>query len=231
MDIILSLAVVLVPLLGVLTVLASLGWLGLAVLASVGWVGTRLLHLMRWGGAERVTSHRVVRRASRCTSRPSRARMAFCRAFEEYPTTSRMKGTARCHPSGRSMPRSGLIPHISCISRTAPARSPHARALDGGSRYGRAVPCGPAISPEAGRGSAGNAADVSGARDGAPAAPTPRVTLCSNHLVAVWAVVPPPLVLSLTVPLTIDQSKCCQANTLYRRCCFLRYDGLLIQTP
>jgi len=48
MDIILSLAVVLVPLLGVLTVLASLGWLGFAVLASVGWVGTRLLHLMRW---------------------------------------------------------------------------------------------------------------------------------------------------------------------------------------
>jgi len=47
-DSILRLAVVLVPLLVVLTVLASLGWLGLAVLASVGWGGTRLLHLMRW---------------------------------------------------------------------------------------------------------------------------------------------------------------------------------------
>ena len=48
MDIILSLAVVLVPLLVVLTVLATLGWLGLAGLARVGWLGTRLLHRMRW---------------------------------------------------------------------------------------------------------------------------------------------------------------------------------------
>src|SRR5262245_61744594 len=47
-DILLRLAVVLVPLLVVLTVLATLGWLGLAVLARVGWLGTRLLHRMRW---------------------------------------------------------------------------------------------------------------------------------------------------------------------------------------
>jgi len=47
-DILLRLAVVLVPLLVVLTVLATLGWLGLAVLARVGWLGTRLLPRMRW---------------------------------------------------------------------------------------------------------------------------------------------------------------------------------------
>src|SRR5215471_16358713 len=47
-DILLRLAVVLVPLLVVLTVLATLGWLGLAGLARVGWLGTRLLHRMRW---------------------------------------------------------------------------------------------------------------------------------------------------------------------------------------
>jgi hypothetical protein len=45
MDIILGLAVLLVPLLVVLTVLASLGWLVFAVLASVGWVGKYLLRL------------------------------------------------------------------------------------------------------------------------------------------------------------------------------------------
>jgi len=35
--------VLVVPLLIVLTVLASLGWLVLAVLTSLGWVGQRLL--------------------------------------------------------------------------------------------------------------------------------------------------------------------------------------------
>jgi hypothetical protein len=48
MDIILRLAVVLVPLLVVLIVLASLGWFGLTVLARVGLVGQWLLHLTRW---------------------------------------------------------------------------------------------------------------------------------------------------------------------------------------
>ncbi len=42
-GIVLSLVVLVVPLLIVLTVLASLGWLVLAVLTSLGWVGQRLL--------------------------------------------------------------------------------------------------------------------------------------------------------------------------------------------
>lgn len=47
MDIILGLLVLLAPLLVVLTVLASLGWLALAVFAGVGWVGKQLLRLTR----------------------------------------------------------------------------------------------------------------------------------------------------------------------------------------
>jgi hypothetical protein len=43
MEIMFGLALVLAPLLVVLTVLGSLGWLALAVLAGVGWVGKRLL--------------------------------------------------------------------------------------------------------------------------------------------------------------------------------------------
>jgi hypothetical protein len=43
MTIALGLVALLWPLLVVLTVLASLGWLGLAVLAGMGWVGKRLL--------------------------------------------------------------------------------------------------------------------------------------------------------------------------------------------
>jgi hypothetical protein len=45
MEIMFGLALVLAPLLVVLTVLGSLGWLALAVLAGVGWVGKRLLRL------------------------------------------------------------------------------------------------------------------------------------------------------------------------------------------
>ena len=48
MGIILSLVVVLVPLLVLVIVLASLGWLGPAVLASVGLIGQGLLRLTRW---------------------------------------------------------------------------------------------------------------------------------------------------------------------------------------
>ena len=43
MTIALGIVVLLCPLLVVLTVLASLGWLGLAVLAGLGWLGKRLL--------------------------------------------------------------------------------------------------------------------------------------------------------------------------------------------
>jgi len=43
MTIALGIVVLLWPLLVVLTVLASLGWLGLAVLAGLGWLGKRLL--------------------------------------------------------------------------------------------------------------------------------------------------------------------------------------------
>ena len=42
MEMVLGLAVLLVPLLIVLTVLASLGWLLVATLASLGWVGKHL---------------------------------------------------------------------------------------------------------------------------------------------------------------------------------------------
>ena len=47
MEIVLGIVVLLGPLLVVLTVLASLGWLVLAVLAGLAWVGT---HLRRAGG-------------------------------------------------------------------------------------------------------------------------------------------------------------------------------------
>jgi hypothetical protein len=43
MTIVLGLVALLWPLLVVLTVLASLGWIALAVLASLGWVVQRLL--------------------------------------------------------------------------------------------------------------------------------------------------------------------------------------------
>jgi hypothetical protein len=43
MEIGLGVLILLWPLLAVLTVLASLGWLVLAVLASLGWLGKRLL--------------------------------------------------------------------------------------------------------------------------------------------------------------------------------------------
>jgi hypothetical protein len=43
MEIVLGLLLLLGPLLVVLTVLASVGWLVLAVLASLGWVGKRLV--------------------------------------------------------------------------------------------------------------------------------------------------------------------------------------------
>ena len=42
MEIALGIVIVAWPLLVVLTVLASLGWIVLAVLAGLGWVGTRL---------------------------------------------------------------------------------------------------------------------------------------------------------------------------------------------
>jgi hypothetical protein len=45
MEIMFGLALVLAPLLVVLTVLGSLGWLAIAVFAGVGWVGKRLLRL------------------------------------------------------------------------------------------------------------------------------------------------------------------------------------------
>jgi hypothetical protein len=55
MTIALGLVVLLWPLLVVLTVLASLGWLVLAVLASLGWIVQRLLRATVRGGTERVT--------------------------------------------------------------------------------------------------------------------------------------------------------------------------------
>jgi hypothetical protein len=45
MAMILGIVVLLTPLLVVLTVLASLGWLMLAVLAGLGWVGKRLMRV------------------------------------------------------------------------------------------------------------------------------------------------------------------------------------------
>jgi hypothetical protein len=45
MEIIIGLALLLVPLLVVLTVLASLGWLLLAVGAGLGWVGKGFLRI------------------------------------------------------------------------------------------------------------------------------------------------------------------------------------------
>jgi hypothetical protein len=45
MEIIIGLALLLVPLLVVLTVLASLGWLLLAVVAGLGWVGKGFLRI------------------------------------------------------------------------------------------------------------------------------------------------------------------------------------------
>jgi hypothetical protein len=50
MEIVLGMLILLAPLLVILTVLASLGWLVLAVLASLGWLGKRLLRATGWGG-------------------------------------------------------------------------------------------------------------------------------------------------------------------------------------
>jgi hypothetical protein len=49
MEIVLGMLILLAPLLVILTVLASLGWLVLAVLASLGWLGKRLLRVTGWG--------------------------------------------------------------------------------------------------------------------------------------------------------------------------------------
>jgi hypothetical protein len=59
MEIVLGLMFLLGPLLVVLTVLASLGWLVLAALASLLWIWQRLLRATGWvGRAERERSTR-----------------------------------------------------------------------------------------------------------------------------------------------------------------------------
>ena len=77
MDIILGLAVLLVPLLVVLTVLATLGWLGLARPRARGLARDAAPAPHAMGGAARVISPPGVQRSARCTSEPSPLWMAF----------------------------------------------------------------------------------------------------------------------------------------------------------